>query len=290
MLAENIPGFIYLCHNDQQYTMLYLNDGVEYATGYSKEDFLAGNIHFRDLFHPDDAGKIRSTVDKALKDKTSFHLVYRLKHNSGEWRWMEEHGIGVYSEQQLLWIEGFVSDITSRKKAEEELVRISNENYRIFSNTLSFYALANFEGYFTKLNPAWARNLGWSIDELLSKPFVEFVHPDDKERTIKAASTLKLGHAVVNFENRYQCKDGTYRWLLWTSSADIDQKIIYASALDITQRKSSEEELLRSKNNLESITIKLQEQNRQLDEFAHVVSHNLRSPVGNIKALLSFLN
>jgi len=290
MLAENIPGFIYLCHNDQRYTMLYLNDGVEYVTGHSKDDFLSGKVHFRDLFHPEDANRIQATIDKAIEEKTSFHLVYRIKHSSGEWRWMEEYGIGVYNEQQILWIEGFVSDITGRKKAEEELVRISNENYRIFSNTLSFYALANFEGYFTKLNPAWARNLGWSIDELLSKPFVEFVHPDDKERTIKAASTLKLGHTVVNFENRYQCKDGTYRWLLWTSSADIDQKIIYASALDITQRKSSEEELLRSKNNLESITIKLQEQNRQLDEFAHVVSHNLRSPVGNIQALLSFLN
>ena len=290
MLAENIPGFIYLCNNDQKYTMLYLNDRVEEVTGYSKEEFLAGDIHFTDLFHPEDAVMIRNSVDEALASKQNFHLIYRIKHRSGELRWMEEHGIGVYADHQLLWIEGFICDITARKKAEDELMRVSNENFRIFNNTLSFYALANFEGYFTKVNPAWQKILGWSVDDLLSRPYLEFVHPDDRERTLSTAQSISEGNDIVNFENRYQCKDGTYRWLLWTSSADLERRIIYAAALDITERKRAEEEVLHSRDNLESITLKLQEQNRQLDEFAHIISHNLRSPVGNIQALLSFLN
>lgn len=290
MLAENIPGFIYLCHNDQNYSMIYLNDRVVEVTGYSKEEFLSGKIHFSDLFHPDDAEKIRKTVDEALKSKRNFHLIYRAKHQSGEWRWMEEYGIGVYSDNQLLWIEGFICDITGRKKAEDELVRVSNENLRMFNNTISFYALSNFEGYFTKLNPAWTSNLGWPLEDLMAKPFIEFVHPDDREITKATAESVYLGKDVVSFENRYLCKDGSYRWLLWTSSADQERKIVYSSALDITERKQAEEELLRSKNNMESIMLKLQEQNRQLDEFAHIISHNLRSPVGNIQALLSFLN
>lgn len=290
MLAENIPGFIYLCNNDPKYTMLYLNDRVADVTGYSKEEFLEGRIHRGDLFHPEDAERIRQTVSEALKSRQKFHLIYRIEHASGEWRWMEEHGIGVYADQQILWIEGFICDISARKKAEDDVLRISNENLRIFNNTISFHALANFEGYFTKVNPAWEKNLGWSTAELLSHPYLEFVHPDDRERTLATAESIAKGHHIVNFENRYRCKDGSYRWLLWTSSADVDRKIIYSTALDITERKRAEEELLHSKNNLESITLKLQEQNRQLDEFAHIISHNLRSPVGNIQALLSFLN
>jgi signal transduction histidine kinase len=77
---------------------------------------------------------------------------------------------------------------------------------------------------------------------------------------------------------------------LWSSASDVRTQQIYTSAIDITERKKSEEELLRSKQDLEALAIKLQEQNRQLDEFAHIISHNLRSPVGNIKALISLLD
>lgn len=290
LLAENVPGVIYLCNNDPDFSMIYLNDKVLEVTGYPKEDFLEGKVHFSQLYHPDDREAVYAAVEKAVSDRTSFLLTYRFKHRSGEWRWLEEYGIGVFNDQQLLWLEGFLSDITVRKKAEEELVRISTENFRVFNNILSLNAVADFNGRFTKLNPAWEKTLGWSLETLLSKPFAEFIHPDDLKRTIKTYEAVKLGKDVVSFENRYLCSDGTYRWLLWTASADPASQMVYASALDITNRKSAEEEMLRSKSNMESMMLKLQEQNHQLDEFAHIISHNLRSPVGNIQALLSFLN
>jgi signal transduction histidine kinase len=132
--------------------------------------------------------------------------------------------------------------------------------------------------------------LGWSREELVSKPFLEFVHPDDVKKTLDVTSYISSGHIVSTFENRYRCKDGSYRWLLWSSFPDVARKVIYASAIDITSRKKSEEELINSKRNLEAAAFELEEQNRQLDEFAHIISHNLRAPVNNIKALLSFLN
>src|SRR5690606_7060913 len=199
-------------------------------------------------------------------------------------------GMGVYDDDTLLWIEGFIHDITQRKEAHEELLRVSKENFRVFNNTLSLNAIANFDGFFIKLNPAWEKTLGWSLEELHSQPYTNFIHPDDIERTKETVAAVFSGTDSISFENRYRCKDGSFRWLLWASSADARRKIIYASALDITDRKSFEEKLLHSKTNLESITEQLQEQNRQLDEFAHIISHNLRSPVGNIQALLSFLN
>jgi len=288
-LAENIPGAIYLCRNDVDYSMIYLNDRVKEITGHEAGDFLSGKISFTDLYHPDDKQEIFKTVDLALTEKRKFHIKYRILHPSGDWRWLDEVGIGVYSGDKLELIEGFISDITLQKRAEKELQKVAEENYRLFNNAVTLNVIAGFDGYFKRINPTWSDLFGWTEDELTSRPFLEFVHPDDLASTGNAVTTLSGGNNLISFENRYRCKDGTYRWLLWGSTADAIHELIYASAIDITERKKSEEELLRSKLNLEAIALKLQEQNRQLDEFAHIISHNLRSPIGNIKALIDLL-
>ncbi len=289
-MAENIPGAIYLCRNDQWYTMVYLNDYVKKITGYSPHEFISKTISFVQLYHPDDKEYILNLVDNALNDHVSFRLEYRIKHKSGEWRWLEEVGTGVYENQSLVMIEGFISDITPRKLAEEELRRMADENSRVFNNSIHLNCIATFEGYFIKLNPAWEKTLGWTIEELKSRKFLDFIHPDDQLTTLSAVVRIVSGNSIGTRENRYLCKDGSYRWLLWSSSPDINRKLIYASAIDITARKKSEEELERSKTSLEVAALELHEQNRQLDDFAHIVSHNMRSPIGNIKALIGLLN
>ncbi len=174
--------------------------------------------------------------------------------------------------------------------AEEELRHMADENSRMFNNSLHLNCIANFEGYFIKLNPVWERILGWNLDELMSVKFMEFIHPDDIGRTEDVVEHISSGYKSMTFENRYRCKDGTYRWLLWSSSPDVNRKLIYASAIDITERKKAEEEVNKSKTNLEVIARELQEQNRQLDDFAHIISHNMRSPIGNINALIGLVN
>jgi PAS domain S-box-containing protein len=183
-----------------------------------------------------------------------------------------------------------IQDITARKRAEEELKRVADENNRVFNYSINLNAIASFDGYYTRVNPVWEKILGWSVEELTSTKFMDFVHPDDLFKTTEVFEHLLQGNDITMFECRHRCKDGSYRWLLWTSSPDVKHKLIYASAVDITDRKKSEEDLLRSKNDLEIAATELEEQNRQLDEFAHIISHNLRSPVGNIKALINFIN
>src|SRR5690606_10518330 len=109
----------------------------------------------------------------------------------------EEYGGGVYEGKNLLWLEGFLSDITSRKKAEDELMRISSENLLVFNSTLSLNAVANFDGRFVKVNPAWEKILGWPLDVLLARPFMEFIHPDDLKRTTKVFELLRDGRDVA---------------------------------------------------------------------------------------------
>jgi PAS domain S-box-containing protein len=290
-MAQNIPGAIYLCNNDATYSMVYLNDKVEEITGFKASQFLNGEINFVQLYHPEDSPAIIAAVDKALAEKTNFNIEYRLKHRSLEWRWIKESGLGVYDDDgKLILIEGVIMDITAQKLAEEEYQKVAKQNHSIFNNAVNLNAVTGFDGYFKRVNPMWTEITGWTQEELTTKPFLSFVHPEDKESTMEAANYLAAGHNLLTFENRYRCKDGTYRWLLWSSAVDTKNKLIYATAIDITERKKSEDDLLLSKKGLESLAIKLQEQNRQLDEFAHIISHNLRSPIGNIKALIGLLN
>ena len=122
-----------------------------------------------------------------------------------------------------------------RKKASE------GEMDQLFKISLELNCIANTGGYFLRLNPAWERTLGYTLEELMAKRFFDFVHPDDLDRTHKAVSTLASQQSVGHFENRYRRKDGTYRWLEWISAPTGD--LIYAAARDVTERKQAEEAL-----------------------------------------------
>ena len=113
-----------------------------------------------------------------------------------------------------------------RRRAQDELDRF-------FMLSLDMLCIAGFDGYFKRVNPAWQRTLGYTEEDLRARPFLDFVHPDDREATIAAAARLSLGEEIVYFENRYFHKDGTLRWLLWTCTPFPEQRVIYAAARDI---------------------------------------------------------
>ncbi|MGH7634654.1 MAG: PAS domain S-box protein, partial [Gemmatimonadaceae bacterium] len=113
---------------------------------------------------------------------------------------------------------------------------------RYFANSIDLLCFLDFSGYFKRLNPAWERTLGFTCEELMSKPFIEFVHPDDRERTLSQNAAVRAGGQALAFENRYLCKDGSYRWFLWNATPDSVQRVIYSMARDITASKRAQEE------------------------------------------------
>ena len=123
--------------------------------------------------------------------------------------------------------------IRERHAAEEELDQF-------FSLSLDMLCIADFQGKFKRVNPAWEQVLGIPMKDLLAKPYLDFVHPADLERTAAEAKKLDTGATCVSFENRYLCGDGSYKWLLWNATPNVSQKLIYAVARDITQRKQTE--------------------------------------------------
>jgi len=113
---------------------------------------------------------------------------------------------------------------------------------RFFEVSIDMLCVLDFNGYFRRVNPAWERTLGFTRAELTSRPFIEFVHPDDRERTLKQNAQVRAGGQALAFENRYLCRDGSYRWLRWNAVSDVNEQAIYSAARDITDAKKAEEE------------------------------------------------
>jgi PAS domain S-box-containing protein len=109
--------------------------------------------------------------------------------------------------------------------------------------SLNPLCIAGTDGFFKHVNPAWETTFGFSREELLSRPYLEFVHPDDREATTAEAAKIASGCSTISFVNRYLCKDGSYKWLLWSAVVRPERGLIYAIAADITERKREEARL-----------------------------------------------
>ena len=133
---------------------------------------------------------------------------------------------------------GISEDITEIKMTRDE------REY-FFNQALDMLCIASFEGNFLKVNPAFSTKLGHTEQELLAHSFFTWVHPDDIESTQRALEGCTSGLNVRSFENRYRCKDGSYRHLLWSSQVDTQSKRIYAVAYDFTERRELEAAVLR---------------------------------------------
>ena len=120
--------------------------------------------------------------------------------------------------------------ITQRRRAQREAERI-------FAMSLDMIAVGGFDGYFKAVNPAFERTLGYSTDELLARPFLDFVHPDDRQRSNEVFAEVLGGGEINQFENRFLCKDGSERWLQWSSRAVPDERVVHAIARDVTESR-----------------------------------------------------
>jgi len=147
--------------------------------------------------------------------------------------------------RMLTHVGAHIGQFMDRKRAEEELERF-------FTLSPDLLCVAGFDGYFKRLNPAWERVLGYTTDELLARPYLDFVHPDDRTPTTTAADTLGGGSTVLTFENRYVAKDGTYRWLQWNSVPLPSERVIYGAARDVTERKQAKETIARYSRDLKA--------------------------------------
>ncbi len=132
---------------------------------------------------------------------------------------------------------GIGSDLTETKQATAELERF-------FGLSLDLLCVAGLDGYFKRVNPAFEHILGYSAAELLAQPFINLIHPEDRDATLAEVSKLSEGIPTIDFENRYRCRDGTYKWLAWRAFPVIEESLLYSVARDITAQKRAQAERL----------------------------------------------
>lgn len=114
----------------------------------------------------------------------------------------------------------------------------------LFKHAPDLLCIADIGGYFLKVNPAFNHTLGYTAEELLSQPFINFIHQDDVSTSLQQLEKLSSGKGPITFENRFRCKNGPHRWLSWKAFRNNDPEIMYAIARDITEHKLQEAHLL----------------------------------------------
>lgn len=167
--------------------------------------------------------------------------------------------------------------------------RIQEERDRFFNLSLDMICIAGFDGYFKQLNPAWEQTFGYTVEELKARPYLDFIHPEDRERTAAEAQRQAAGKDAISFENRYLCKDGSYKWLLWNATPLPARQLIFAVAHDITERKHVEEQIRQLNAELEERAKALEAANKELEAFTYSVSHDLRSPLRHVDGFSKIL-
>ena len=283
-LMDNLPGMAYRCLYDRHWTMKFASSGCLELTGYQPQDVLDNKkVAYAELIHWRDRDRVQNEVQAALEAGGHFEVEYWLYSAKGEWKYVWEKGVGIYENGCLLVLEGFVTDITDRKKAEEELRRTRDRiNYHIYNSPL---AVIEWEKgrHITGWSPRAEAMFGWKAEEVLGKNWgdFDFVHPEDWEYTQENIKKLFDGLTTFNkISNRNICKDGTVLYCEWYNSALLDaegrMESILSLVADVTQIRAAKE--------------KAEAANRAKSEFLANMSHEIRTPLNGITGMLQLLS
>ena len=196
LLLNKLPGMLYRCKYDDDWTMEFLSDGCEELTGYLKEDMLFNkNISYASLIDKQDNDRIFKIVTKALDSKLPFSYEYRITDKNGQLKWVWEQGLGIYSQEgEVLSIEGFITDITSQKKQSDKLKQELNQKdkelminlsllneYKKAVDASAIVTKTNVKGAITYVNDEFCRVSGFSKEEVLGKSHSIVRHPQNSE-------------------------------------------------------------------------------------------------------------
>ena len=258
----------------QEQTIAFANPKALQTLGAYSAAQIRG-LSLTEFLHPDS----RATIEERLVRMSRSRIATPVR----EANWLRLDGTAFIGEMTAVPYEMdgawgalvMLQDITSRKEAE-------TQRDRFFDLSLDLICLtdANPGGYFKRVNPAFTTVLGWSNEELLARPFIEFVHPDDRAATVAEIERRAPGEPIENVENRYLCKDGSVRWLAW-KAIELDG-LIYATARDVTESRLATQQLEQARAEAEAAS-------RAKSAFLAAMSHEIRTPMNGVIGMTEVL-
>lgn len=244
-LAENSPAVVYQLKMapDGSFSFPFINKAILAITGITAQEVQNDAYALLKRIHPKDQELYKEKVLESATQLKPFHHIFRhIKDSSTVW--IEAHSTpDLMPDGSILW-DGLLLDITERKHAENALKTKTIELENYFLSAMDLLCIADNQGNFIRVNKEWERALGYSVEELQNRKFLDFVHPEDIQATTGEMARLGNKQKVINFTNRYRCKDNSYRFIEWRSTPNGD--LIYAAARDVTERIQAEERLRES--------------------------------------------
>lgn len=217
-----------------------LNPAWERTLGWSLDELKAKP--YIEFVHPGDREATLAETNALFNGRATSRFDNRYICKDGSYRWLgwaARVDMAEPAEARLIYATAL--DVTNdREQAARfaQVAQLAKVYERLFQVSVGLLVTLDADGYFRHANPAWERTLGWSPEDMTSRPFIEFVHPDDREATVAEATALFQGRTTIRFDNRYACKDGSYKWLAWTAHLDASEdpanRLVYGTAHDVT--------------------------------------------------------
>jgi len=287
-LLANIPGMVYRCKNDRNYTMLFVSKGCLELTGYPDHALInSEEVAYGNLIHPSDRLNLYNNFQEKLRIGIPFHYNYRIFTKKGEIKWVWEQAIGVFNEEgDLSYIEGFIMDVSAQKQAERAMSNQNNLLITILNNLPFPLFYKDLKGRIVACNSEFTHYLGFELNQLLGKNLQDlnlsekFPEINESDFDILFSNKDLQKEMVISFPDG-SSKHVVYHKTLYTNTEGTHQGYI-GVYFDISDR-------VRNDAIIQSQMDELMRINLELDQFSHVVSHDLRSPLITIKGSLDFL-